>query len=85
MSGPGIVIVHGFSPVGDQYGDLANAADNLAGGGFVALTPTIPPLTHYVVSEEGMRMIGDSAVWLAKKTGGPVTVLASASRVGWCW
>ncbi len=74
--GRGIVIVHGFSPVGDEYGDMAEAADNLAGGGFVVLTPTIPPLTHYLVSDEGMRMIGDSAVWLAKKTGGPVTVLA---------
>ncbi|GAC1421816.1 MAG: hypothetical protein NVSMB62_17130 [Acidobacteriaceae bacterium] len=74
--GRGIVIVHGFSPIGDSYGELASAADNLAAGGFVVLTPTIPPLTHYLVTDEGMRMIGDSAVWLAKETGQPVTVIA---------
>lgn len=74
--GRGIVIVHGFSPIGDSYGELASAADNLAAGGFVVLTPTIPPLTHYLVTDEGMRMIGDSAVWLAKETGSPVTVIA---------
>lgn len=74
--GRGIVIVHGFSPIGDSYGELASAADNLAAGGFVVLTPTIPSLTHYLVIDEGMRMIGDSAAWLAKETGEPVTVIA---------
>ncbi|MDP9040191.1 MAG: hypothetical protein M3O02_13130 [Acidobacteriota bacterium] len=74
--GRGILIVHGFSPLGDEYGDLAKAADDLAAGGFVVLTPTIPPLTHYLVNDEGMRMIGDSASWLARQTGGRVSVFA---------
>ncbi len=47
----------------------------MASCGIRVLTPELPGIKDYHVSEDSVRTIGESAKWFAGQTGGPVGVM----------
>ncbi len=73
---PGLVIVHGLDPGGMES---LNAYARLeASTGLRVLTPDISPLKTYSVGNiniSDVKIIGESAKWLARETGRPATLM----------
>jgi pimeloyl-ACP methyl ester carboxylesterase len=72
---PAMVIFHGVHHLGIDEPRLMGFADAMASCGIRVLTPELPDIKDYRVSESSVQTIGGSVKWLAAKTGGPVGVM----------
>jgi dienelactone hydrolase len=72
---PGLVVLHGVHHLGIDEPRLVGFARAMAGCGLRVLTPELPGIKDYHVDRGSVRVIGESAKWLAGQTGGPVGVL----------
>ena len=72
---PAMVIFHGVHHLGIDEPRLMGFAAAMAGCGIRVLTPELPGIKDYHVSEESVDAIGMSAKWFAAQTGGPVGVM----------
>ncbi len=72
---PAMVIFHGVHHLGIDEPRLKGFAAAMAGCGLRVLTPELPGIKDYRVSQESARMIGESVKWFAAQTGGPVGVM----------
>jgi pimeloyl-ACP methyl ester carboxylesterase len=72
---PAIVIFHGVHYLGIDEPRLMGFAAALASCGMRVLTPELPDIKDYHVSEDSVRTIGESVEWYAAQTGGPVGVM----------
>ena len=72
---PAMVIFHGVHHLGIDEPRLMGFAAAMAGCGIRVLTPELPGIKDYHVSEESVNAIGLSAKWFAAQTGGPVGVM----------
>ncbi|MBW4028900.1 MAG: hypothetical protein HIU93_16160, partial [Acidobacteria bacterium] len=73
--GPAMVVLHGVHHLGIDEPRLEAFAAAMASCGVRVLTPELPAIKDYHVGQESVRTIGESAQWLAAKTGGPVGVM----------
>ena len=72
---PAMVVFHGVHHLGIDEPRLTAFATAMASCGMRVLTPELPGIKDYHVSEESVRTIGESAKWYAARTGGPVGVM----------
>jgi dienelactone hydrolase len=72
---PAMVIFHGVHHLGIDEPRLMGFAAAMASCGIQVLTPELPDIKDYRVSEDSVRTIGESAKWFAARTGGPVGVM----------
>jgi len=72
---PAMVLFHGVHHLGIDEPRLTAFATAMASCGMQVLTPELPGIKDYHVSEESVRTIGESAKWYAARTGGPVGVM----------
>jgi dienelactone hydrolase len=72
---PGLVVLHGVHHLGMDEPRLVSFAAAMASCGVRVLTPELPGIADYHVDRSSVRVIGDSAQWFARHTGGPVGVL----------
>jgi pimeloyl-ACP methyl ester carboxylesterase len=72
---PALVIFHGVHHLGIDEPRLMGFAAAMASCGIAVLTPELPDIKDYRVSEDSVRTIGESARWFAARTGGPVGVM----------
>jgi pimeloyl-ACP methyl ester carboxylesterase len=72
---PALVIFHGVHHLGIDEPRLMAFANAMASCGIQVLTPELPGIKDYHVSEDSVRTIGESAKWYAARTGGPVGVM----------
>ncbi|HEX3569552.1 MAG TPA: alpha/beta hydrolase [Acidobacteriaceae bacterium] len=72
---PAMVIFHGVHHLGIDEPRLMGFADAMASCGIRVLTPELPDIKDYRVSESSVQTIGGSVKWLAAKTGRPVGVM----------
>ena len=72
---PGMVILHGVHHLGIDEPRLIGFARAMAGCGIRVLTPELPGIKDYHVSQDSVRTIGGSAKWFAGQTGGPVGMM----------
>ena len=72
---PAMVIFHGVHHLGIDEPRLMAFATAMASCGMRVLTPELPGIKDYHVSEDSVRTIGESAKWYAARTGGPVGVM----------
>jgi pimeloyl-ACP methyl ester carboxylesterase len=72
---PAMVIFHGVHHLGIDEPRLTAFATAMASCGMQVLTPELPGIKDYHVSEDSVRTIGESAKWYAARTGGPVGVM----------
>ena len=72
---PAMVVLHGVHHLGMDEPRLMGFAAALAGCGIRVLTPELPGIKDYHVSEESVRTIGESVKWFAAQTGAPVGVM----------
>ncbi len=75
--GPGLVISHGVHWRGIDERRLIPFARELARVGLVVLTPELDDLTDYQITERGLEVITDSALWLSSQE-----ELVTSKRVG---
>lgn len=74
-SAPALVIFHGVHHLGIDEPRLMGFAAAIASCGIRVLTPELPDIKDYHVSEDSVRTIGESVKWFAARTGGPVGVM----------
>jgi pimeloyl-ACP methyl ester carboxylesterase len=67
---PGLVIFHGVHHLGIDEPRLMGFAAAMASCGIRVLTPELPDIKDYHVSEDSVRTIGESVKWFAEQTGG---------------
>jgi dienelactone hydrolase len=72
---PGLVVLHGVHHLGIDEPRLMSFAAAMASCGLRVLTPQLPGIADYHVGKNDVRVIGESAQWFARQTGGPVGVL----------
>jgi acetyl esterase/lipase len=72
---PAMVIFHGVHHLGIDEPRLVGFASAMAGCGIRVLTPELPGIKDYHVSEDSVAAIGESVKWFAAQTGGPVGVM----------
>jgi acetyl esterase/lipase len=72
---PVMVIFHGVHHLGIDEPRLVGFASAMAGCGVRVLTPELPGIKDYHVSEDSVAAIGESVRWFAAQTGGPVGVM----------
>jgi pimeloyl-ACP methyl ester carboxylesterase len=72
---PAMVIFHGVHHLGIDEPRLVAFAAAMASCGIRVLTPELPDIKDYRVSEASVTTIGGSVEWYATKTGGPVGVM----------
>jgi len=72
---PALVIFHGVHHLGIDEPRLMGFAAAMASCGIAVLTPELPDIKDYRVSEDSVRTIGESVKWFAARTGGPVGVM----------
>jgi pimeloyl-ACP methyl ester carboxylesterase len=72
---PAMVIFHGVHYLGIDEPRLMGFAAAMASCGIRVLTPELPDIKDYHVSEDSVRTIGGSVKWYAAQTGGPVGVM----------
>jgi pimeloyl-ACP methyl ester carboxylesterase len=72
---PAMVIFHGVHHLGIDEPRLVGFAAALASCGIRVLTPELPDIKDYRVSQASVRTIGGSVKWFADRTGGPVGVM----------
>jgi pimeloyl-ACP methyl ester carboxylesterase len=72
---PALVIFHGVHHLGIDEPRLMGFAAAMASCGIQVLTPELPDIKDYRVSEDSVRTIGESVKWFAAQTGGPVGVM----------
>jgi pimeloyl-ACP methyl ester carboxylesterase len=72
---PAMVVFHGVHYLGIDEPRLMGFAAAMASCGLRVLTPELPGIKDYHVSEDSVATIGESAKWFAAQTGGPVGVM----------
>ena len=72
---PAMVIFHGVHHLGIDEPRLVAFAAAMASCGIRVLTPELPDIKDYRVSEASVMTIGGSVKWFAETTGGPVGVM----------
>jgi acetyl esterase/lipase len=72
---PAMVIFHGVHHLGIDEPRLVGFASAMAGCGIRVLTPELPGIKDYHVSQDSVAAIGESVRWFAAQTGGPVGVM----------
>ncbi len=72
---PAMVIFHGVHHLGIDEPRLMGFAAAMASCGIQVLTPELPDIKDYRVSEDSVRTIGESVKWFAARTGQPVGVM----------
>jgi dienelactone hydrolase len=72
---PAMVIFHGVHHLGIDEPRLMGFAAAMASCGIRVLTPELPGIKDYHVSEDSVRTIAESVKWYAGQTGGPVGVM----------
>jgi pimeloyl-ACP methyl ester carboxylesterase len=72
---PALVVFHGVHHLGIDEPRMMGFAAAMASCGIRVLTPELPGIKDYHVSQDSVRTIGESAKWFAKQTGGPVGVM----------
>jgi pimeloyl-ACP methyl ester carboxylesterase len=72
---PAMVIFHGVHHLGIDEPRLVGFATAMAGCGIRVLTPELPGIKDYHVSQDSVDAIGQSVKWFAGETGGPVGVM----------
>jgi len=72
---PGLVIFHGVHHLGIEEPRLMGFATAMASCGIRVLTPELPGIKDYHVSQGSVRTIGESVKWMAARTGSPVGVM----------
>lgn len=75
QNAPAMVIFHGVHHLGIDEPRLVGFASAMASCGIRVLTPELPDIKDYHVSQDSVRTIGESARWFARQTGGPVGVM----------
>ncbi len=71
----GLVIFHGVHHLGIDEPRLKAFADAIAASGLGVLTPELPDIKDYRVSERSIHVIGASAKWFAAREQRPVGVM----------
>jgi acetyl esterase/lipase len=72
---PAMVIFHGVHHLGIDEPRLMGFAAAMASCGIRVLTPELPGIKDYHVSEDSVHTIGESVQWYARQTGDPVGVM----------
>jgi acetyl esterase/lipase len=72
---PTMVIFHGVHHLGIDEPRMMGFAAAMASCGIRVLTPELPGIKDYHVSEDSVQTIGESVKWFAAQTGGPVGVM----------
>ena len=72
---PAMVIFHGVHHLGIDEPRLMGFASAMASCGIRVLTPELPGIKDYHVSQDSVEAIGESVRWFAVQTGGPVGVM----------
>jgi len=72
---PAMVIFHGVHHLGIDEPRMVGFARAMAGCGIRVLTPELPGIKDYHVSQDSVEAIGQSVRWFAAQTGGPVGVM----------
>ncbi len=72
---PGLVVFHGVHHLGMDEPRLMSFAAAMASCGLQVLTPELPAIKDYRVSEASIDVIGASARWFAQRKGKPVGVM----------
>jgi len=72
---PAMVIFHGVHHLGIDEPRLMGFAAAMASCGIRVLTPELPGIMDYHVSQDSVESIGESVRWFAAQTGGPVGVM----------
>jgi len=72
---PAMVLFHGVHYLGIDEPRLMGFARAMAGCGIRVLTPELPGIKDYHVSEDSVVTIGESVKWFARRTGRPVGVM----------
>lgn len=72
---PAMVIFHGVHHLGIDEPRLTGFATAMASCGIRVLTPELPGIKDYHVSQDSVATIGESVKWFAGQTGGPVGVM----------
>jgi len=72
---PAMVIFHGVHHLGMDEPRMMGFASAMASCGIRVLTPELPGIKDYHVSQDSVEAIGASVKWLAAQTGGPVGVM----------
>ncbi|MEK6397314.1 MAG: CocE/NonD family hydrolase, partial [Terriglobus sp.] len=72
---PGLVVFHGVHHLGMDEPRLEAFAQAMAASGLNVLTPELPDIKDYRVSEASIRGIGESTKWFAQQRGAPVGVM----------
>lgn len=72
---PGLVVFHGVHHLGMNEPRLEAFAQAMAASGLNVLTPELPAIKDYRVSEASIHAIGESAKWFAQQRGKPVGVM----------
>ena len=72
---PAMVIFHGVHHLGIDEPRLVGFARAMASCGIRVLTPELPGIKDYHVSQDSVEAIGQSVRWFAGQTGGPVGVM----------
>jgi pimeloyl-ACP methyl ester carboxylesterase len=70
-----MVIFHGVHHLGIDEPRLMGFAAAMASCGIRVLTPELPGIKDYHVSEDSVHTIAESVKWYAERTGGPVGVM----------
>lgn len=72
---PALVIFHGVHHLGVDEPRLVSFAAAMASCGIRVLTPELPGIKDYHVSQDSVQMIGESVKWFAAQTRGRVGVM----------
>jgi pimeloyl-ACP methyl ester carboxylesterase len=72
---PAMVIFHGVHHLGIDEPRLMGFAAAMASCGIRVLTPELPGIKDYHVSEDSVQTIAESVKWYARQTGAPVGVM----------
>jgi dienelactone hydrolase len=72
---PAMLIFHGVHHLGIDEPRLVAFASAMAGCGIRVLTPELPGIKDYHVSQDSVATIGESTRWYAEQTHGPVGVM----------
>lgn len=72
---PGLVVFHGVHHLGLDEPRLMSFASAMASCGLQVLTPELPDIKDYHVSESSVAVIGSATKWFAQRKGHPVGVL----------